>query len=997
MQKYRYIRIITRAVILLLIFSASTIASWKKVAQLPEPICCCFFLDPNHGFAGTGAYGLNLTLEIWLTTNGGVSWTQATVPQSDGEVTQIAVNPDGTGYASIFSEQHPTVNLWKTTDGGYSWKDISSGFHFGAGVGFDGHTAYWNDPFIPGKDSNGVYTMNGGKTIVTPGPNSQFGEAWSAYGDSAHNIWYMVTEQSRVLYISTDGANTWKKRHQFGADLPLGGLPVNIFGYGDKLYVQTEKNGILRGTTADSGATWVALPLSPSNEADSRTIFVSGCAGQNILAFDNAGGLWESPDGGDGGVNVASNITIQHAKFLSISSCSNLTKKATFVTQGCMPYVISNYSLVNNAAGVYTIVNATKKKNLATVPLTIPDTLEAGDSVTFTINFNPHYQVGAYNALVKVTGYFEAGFGNPQVEADSNIQVTGASQAVPPKVQANLTEIDFGDVSICGGEADSTFTIQNVGCDTMQIVSGPGPLDPAFTFDNITLPYTLPPDSTIVIHVRFKPTHAGLITSVSPYPEFDVTAQGITDKIQFTLMGTGIAGVGVLSTGIQLFSFDTLSICSTADSVSGYFTNVGCGPIVIDSYSENGNPDFTMRGISQGLEILPGDTLRYTITFLPQAKGMRTKNFIAIVKDKNGVGSPKTVSISSRAFVTHGTYIIAASLDNINFGTTTLCNNPPDSSVIFYNKGCDTLEITAAQMSGSGFQVSGVTFPIFIAPGSSASITIHPYLDTTAGKTVMTGSLTVSSNATNTVITPITFTRSVTPHREVGLYLDASAKRGTDQNVVTFEIKETPGKTFTGAAIKQITFDIIHNSDLLEFIPGQSSGNGISGTPNGNSFTLSNSAITADANGVLATLAFRVYLTKDSTTNLALANVQLGGIDTSAGACPTTLSYSGSASFGYDFACGERSIQGWMNGVMPMRIISLRPNPAQDELKLNVFSSSMQEANIEILDALGKSFTTYMSYMTYGTNVISIDTRNLSQGIYILRIGGVSQSFIKVK
>src|SRR5437899_1058326 len=99
-----YFRIPLKALFLTLILFSSAFSQWKQVFKIDVPVCSVFFTDPSHGVVGTGAFGLNLTLEIWITNNGGITWTRAGVPVGDGEVTQIAINPDGSGYASIFSE-----------------------------------------------------------------------------------------------------------------------------------------------------------------------------------------------------------------------------------------------------------------------------------------------------------------------------------------------------------------------------------------------------------------------------------------------------------------------------------------------------------------------------------------------------------------------------------------------------------------------------------------------------------------------------------------------------------------------------------------------------------------------------------------------------------------------------------------------------------------------------------------------------------------------------
>src|SRR5258707_15589840 len=103
-----------------------------------------------------------------------------------------------------------------------------------------------------------------------------------------------------------------------------------ITGSGGTLYVQTEKDGIFRGHMSDTGRKWTAIG-GPSNDYDTRALFVTGCMGQILLAFDNSGDLWKYDDG-----TGKSEITIAHPVFNSISSCSNLTKAATFTIKGCI-------------------------------------------------------------------------------------------------------------------------------------------------------------------------------------------------------------------------------------------------------------------------------------------------------------------------------------------------------------------------------------------------------------------------------------------------------------------------------------------------------------------------------------------------------------------------------------------------------------------------------------------------------------------------------------
>jgi hypothetical protein len=263
-------------------------------------------------------------------------------------------------------------------------------------------------------------------------------------------------------------------------------------------------------------------------------------------------------------------------------------------------------------------------------------------------------------------------------------------------------------------------------------------------------------------------------------------------------------------------------------------------------------------------------------------------------------------------------------------------------------------------------------------------------LDTTGGKLTSTATLSFTSNA-DTILPPVkidlrrSYIASV--RHEAALYLDNSAKLGENQSIVTYNIKES--KSFTGSGIKTINFDLIYNTDLLNFEPSLSKNLSSS---DGKSFTLNGNPIKADSSGVLATVGFRVYLTKDSTTTIEL----IKRTDSSNVNCIiSTLAQSGTATFDYNFLCGERSIAGFLNGKMPMKIVSIRPNPAQNELEIGLVSASKQDANIEIFDALGVKVFSEARNVSIGENKVHLDTQGLSSGVYLMRIGGASQSFVK--
>jgi Secretion system C-terminal sorting domain len=79
--------------------------------------------------------------------------------------------------------------------------------------------------------------------------------------------------------------------------------------------------------------------------------------------------------------------------------------------------------------------------------------------------------------------------------------------------------------------------------------------------------------------------------------------------------------------------------------------------------------------------------------------------------------------------------------------------------------------------------------------------------------------------------------------------------------------------------------------------------------------------------------------------------------------------------------------------------VSISPNPFDAQLSIQIKSDMAAEGNAEIFDLLGKSVSNTPLSILSGANVISIETRGLSAGAYLLKItvGGKTRSSKIVK
>jgi hypothetical protein len=102
--------------------------------------------------------------------------------------------------------------------------------------------------------------------------------------------------------------------------------------------------------------------------------------------------------------------------------------------------------------------------------------------------------------------------------------------------------------------------------------------------------------------------------------------------------------------------------------------------------------------------------------------------------------------------VSQGTSTVSISATSLAFGSVTV-NSPSTQSVILTSIGTGSVTISAAAVTGTGFTVSGVTFPVTLASGQTATLEVQ-FDPTTAGAAA--GQLTITSNSSTNSTAVIT-------------------------------------------------------------------------------------------------------------------------------------------------------------------------------------------------------------------------------------------------
>jgi hypothetical protein len=75
--------------------------------------------------------------------------------------------------------------------------------------------------------------------------------------------------------------------------------------------------------------------------------------------------------------------------------------------------------------------------------------------------------------------------------------------------------------------------------------------------------------------------------------------------------------------------------------------------------------------------------------------------------------------------------------------------------------------------------------------------------------------------------------------------------------------------------------------------------------------------------------------------------------------------------------------------------MNLFPNPTENELNISIESPVSANLDLIVFDMTGRTVITEQIKTVKGMNMMSINVQNLENGMYILSIGGVKQSFVK--
>jgi len=709
-------------IIFLLAFASESKAQyWFKVGpQLPARGTSAFFFNAQEGVIGTGEYYPGSQLgALLLTFDGGNTWSRALLPNMNlrGQFTDIFFRTRMKGWATFKeANENGWSGIYHTIDGGKTWylaaqalwpisvretkrgvffTDQLEGIKFSSDEGKTFKTIVQNRAVL-GIDflndaigyvssyslpqGHHLRSLDSGKTWTeTP----QEYEAWGVYADPLTKSFLYAGEldnsspaTSSAIEVSTNNGKDFTRTF-LGSKLSLTGGIAGSSGCKSVIYAQRKQNGFLRST--DGGRTWIDVG-GPSNAQDTR--FAVTGHGAIVYAFDDKNNMWKTTSGGEGSISSSIlpfvQLTILSPFVLSSRLCDSAYALVEVRLRGCDSAVVEHLTVVKDSLNGLEVLPSTLSGR--SFSESKPDTIR--------ILFRPQ-KTGSSTDSIKITFRQDD---KQTIDTTIGLRVFGQEPPFPILISETTSQntIDFGTVSICGGDSVREVTLTNVTCATLQI-QNIQLSNNSYTLRSSFKPFTLSPGGSRTFLVRFKPSQLGISGGTLTV----VTEQS---TINVNLRGNGVQ----TSRGVKFSqSTFTSSICdSTIGTIA--IQNTACSITQLRGITLDGK--FKLGSIFLPIDIKSDSVLTVPIRFTPTVAGASTDNIVLHLRI-DGLDFDTTVAITSTAI--NAGPILAVSDTIIQLGSVSSCSKLT-KEIVIRNDGCQTLTINNVALGNStqGFTIT---------------------------------------------------------------------------------------------------------------------------------------------------------------------------------------------------------------------------------------------------------------------------------------------------
>ena len=404
-------------------------------------------------------------------------------------------------------------------------------------------------------------------------------------------------------------------------------------------------------------------------------------------------------------------ISSNYLTFGSVNVGSSATLPVTLTSSGTSPLTISSASIGGTG---YSVSGAN-----------FPLTLNPQQSVTLQFTFAPPSTSTLTGTMVL----------NSNSSTASAVAINMSGKGKKPTTGSLLTissnYLTFGNVNV-GSSATLPVTLTSTGTTAVTIssasIGGSG-----YSVSGASFPLTLNPQQSATLQFKFAPPSASTLTGTMVLNSNSAMASAVA----INMSGTGVtAGTPQLTVSPILLPFGNVAIGSSA-TLPVTLTSSGTSAVTVNSVAIGGT-GFTVTGATFPLTMSPKQSVALQVTYSPTAANAATGSLT--ISSNSSTSGTATVSMTGTGTVGPQLTVSPSSLSfgDVNVGSTATLGATLTSS------GGSAVTVNSATISGSGFTVSGATFPVTLSPQQSVSLQVA-YAPTAASSS--TGALTINSNS----------------------------------------------------------------------------------------------------------------------------------------------------------------------------------------------------------------------------------------------------------
>src|SRR5437879_2045587 len=278
-------------------------------------------------------------------------------------------------------------------------------------------------------------------------------------------------------------------------------------------------------------------------------------------------------------------------------------------------------------------------------------------------------------------------------------------------------------------------------------------------------------------------------------------------------------------------SFGNVSLGSSSTQTVT-LTNSGPASVTVSQASVSG-AGFSKNGLTPPLTLPPGQSSTLAVRFAPQAAGSATGSLSVVSNDPH---SPSMIALNG----TGAQPQLSVIPTSVSFGDVAV-GTPNTQTITLINSGTASVTISQINGSGRGFSASGLTAPLTLAAGRTASFSVV-FASTTAG--TATGNVSLVSNATNSPtialsasgVQPIPLARTLSWNPSPSGVVSYNVYRGTQSGGSYQKLNSSPVSTTTYTdnsvlagqtyfyvvtAVDSRNVESVHSNEVSATIPSQ--------------------------------------------------------------------------------------------------------------------------------------------------------------------------------